>query len=957
MINLAMRRSLALATLLLLTGILPAQDVKIINDFETAAEAEKWFINEWDEKAEVDHEIPITTADLSERNATHGTKSLKRAVPSYLRCTRNPDWSGYDRLDVDVFVEGTEPVSLVIVVGDHEWETHPKEPRSFNNRYNFDVKLQPGANVVSIPVVGLYRGHIGLRNKDITHNIDPSKIVRFDLGFTASDAKAPPATVYIDHMRLVKERLPDGVLAFDFGGENQATFPGFTPITWNTVFGKDGATAGLRRALAHANQSQNDPFPTHLCGDWVQMADAEFVASVPDGDYRVWAMFNDTAEWDWYTSRFRNRWIESRGEKVFTVDRGEGGPTDYLYRFEAIEPKPGDNVWDLYMSHLYRPISFPVRAVDGAISLTFHADAAWSCRLAALVIYPERDRAADERWLTDVERRNRDEFEKRALFLGPKPKPLAPPADAVRSGCWIGYPSLSDDVTFADAPGAAGAAMTAVTAKGQRVAMTFAVRPLRDAGAGPVSLAIADLRGPAGAIPASRIDTRYVHHAVQRGFGDISYTIGPDTLRPVAGSTLALTKETTRQFVISVRVPADAPPGRYVGEARLTAGSLAATVPIALEVEDFALDETTFPMGFYGVYVPGELPTDKRQASLRELFRLMKEFGMTSYGGGPDIRFSGFDAAGAPKLDFAACDSFFAIAREEGFTGLVFDYGGPGGLAGLDNGSVIGATGRTWEKETGKPFGELQRIVWTAIDEHARAANWPVILHSYIDEPRVLSDALDLLEMQKSFRDHAPFVHAGGYYSVDWERSTPLATAVQDIFKTMPWSGLNAHAQIDLDKGREFGRDIYVYNQGRTRFSWGAYQYAEMRKGVKGRVNWHMLALYGYQFFHLDGREPDVGMINWGRDGIMPTPAFVECGEGAADFRYAITLANLIAAKPTAPAAAAAKAYLDAIDAAIPAGQRNPLPGYAGDDAFRRGCIEHIRALRNEGKPTLKPKL
>ncbi len=37
-------------------------------------------------------------------------------------------------------------------------------------------------------------------------------------------------------------------------------------------------------------------------------------------------------------------------------------------------------------------------------------------------------------------------------------------------------------------------------------------------------------------------------------------------------------------------------------------------------------------------------------------------------------------------------------------------------------------------------------------------------------------------------------------------------------------------------------------------------------------MQWHLLALHGYQFFDLDGREPDTAMINWTSQGIVPHP-------------------------------------------------------------------------------------
>jgi hypothetical protein len=36
---------------------------------------------------------------------------------------------------------------------------------------------------------------------------------------------------------------------------------------------------------------------------------------------------------------------------------------------------------------------------------------------------------------------------------------------------------------------------------------------------------------------------------------------------------------------------------------------------------------------------------------------------------------------------------------------------------------------------------------------------------------------------------------------------------------------------------------------------------ARLHKGIRGRMQWHLLALHGNQFFDLDGREPDTAML------------------------------------------------------------------------------------------------
>lgn len=310
---------------------------------------------------------------------------------------------------------------------------------------------------------------------------------------------------------------------------------------------------------------------------------------------------------------------------------------------------------------------------------------------------------------------------------------------------------------------------------------------------------------------------------------------------------------------------------------------------------------------------------------------------MNSFSGGPAIPFSGLDEAGKPKLDFRACDEFFPTAKECGFTKPVYAYDGPAMVEGLNQGG--------WEQKTGKPLKELLPIVWNAVREHAAKEGWLTVNYGFIDEPRVLEPAQQQLALLKAYRESVPFVRTGGFYSVDWSKADPLHAAIQDLFRTMTWSGLNLWTQVDLEKGKELGREVHIYNQGITRYTFGAYQWAAMQKGVRGRMQWHLLALHGYQFFDLDGREPDTAMINWGRSEIIPTIHLARCAEGAADFRLAVTLWNAAQKRRDSAAGQAAIGWLEDVGRRIAPGQRERPQGFMDDETFRETCAAHLKTL------------
>ncbi len=895
-----------------------ATESRVIADFESADDFRNW-------------EFKTKSQRLVEEHVTHGKSALAISANEYMNNFRKQDWSGYDSLDVDIFVAAEEPVAVSVLIGDEAWKTKS----TYWNRYNGSFNLRPGANTLSIPVEGLFRGEAGSRNNDLKSNIDPKAIIRLDIGFQCKSANG---TLYLDHMRLTKESRPEGVLAFDLGPESQVVFPGFTPVSWNTVYGKNGRTFGLRFPAGGPNSARDDTFPTRLYQDYVVMEGNEFQADVPEGLYHVWLVYDDCGYWGGEEARHRSRKVTSNGATLWSEDRGDEGPTDYLYRFENIEPKPGQSVWDLYVKDLFTPKRFDATVKGGPLRLHFESDGALGSKVAALIIYPDSKKDDGAKYAAEVETRNRAEFESRAIFMGPKPAAVAP-APAPAGFTW-GYVPLETDFSFFDLPANRDTPKT-LAARGERVSLSFAVRAEKDFG-GPVAIVPSELKGPAGTIPASGVECRVIRHGTHRTYNNIAYTIAPETVRVIDGD-LKLEKYLTRQFWITIKVPADAAGGLYSGSLKLSAEDLALEVPVSLDVVPVALDEPDFAMGPFGIHVPEGIAGRKK--ALRDLFTILKENGMNSFSGGPGIQFSGLDAAGKPKLDFAACDEFMLAARDAGFSKEVCSYGGPGMVQNLHDGYIIGETGHAWEKKTGKTMGELLKIVWTAVDEHAKAAKWLPIAYEMTDEPRVAETCRAQLELMHLYREHVPFVDIGGSYSVNWTHSDPFETEMQNIFKTLNFSSLNSHSQTDFDKAKELGKRIYIYNQGTSRYSFGAFQWAEFRKGARGRMQWHLLALHGWQFFDLDGREPDTAMINWGRKEVIPTLTLVRCREGADDFRFATTLWNLAEKKKDTPEGKAAQEWLDELARKIAPGQNSAPKDFISDDAFRGGCAERIRGL------------
>jgi hypothetical protein len=179
-------------------------------------------------------------------------------------------------------------------------------------------------------------------------------------------------------------------------------------------------------------------------------------------------------------------------------------------------------------------------------------------------------------------------------------------------------------------------------------------------------------------------------------------------------------------------------------------------------------------------------------------------------------------------------------------------------------------------------------------------------------------------------------VRTSGSYSVHF-RSRPtdrddLLYWHQRFFEALDISSLNGHDPSVLAEAKRLGKQVQIYNQGRTRYSFGLYQFSEFRKGIAARTQWHLNILHGYQFFDLDGREPDNAMLCYGRERLYPTIHFERCRQGAQDFYLYQTLARRVEAAQKAgrntPAVDAAAKLLASLDAAIALNQRSAPADY-----------------------------
>ena len=862
------------------------------------------------------------------------------------------------------------------------------------NRHNSSTIFPPGRTEWTIPVRGLYRGEAGSRNNDIKRDIDPDSIARVDFGF---GARGSEGSVVIDALRLVKAARPAGVWAFDFGPPSQAAMLGWTAVSHATAYSRAlGYGWGPRGGTPWDGADRDTTFGPALIRDFCEAGGYSFHVDVPAGTYRVMLIYENSGYWGGEQAMHTTRRVLVGGQVVYHEERPDGAAYA-LYRFEDVEPIGANaDIWDTYMApELARPVGFDAQAGPDGLTLRFESDRPWGSKLSCLALYRKDDTEAAS-WLKGQMDALAAEFRRMAVCLD-EPAPAFDAPAAWKQRGLVAWPvRIEDDVKPNSVPPAEVAspdaiALSALAVQDEFEPLCIALRPLRDLGV--CRLELEPLAGP------GRLDAvvQVVHYNTSRGFGTIAYHVRAHTLRPA--ESVALPAGVTRELVVTAHAAADSPPGDYAGALGIVGpdGAPVLRVPLRLTVAPVRLERRTdFLMGYYGLMPPPMVPKDRRWDVLAQTLDMLKDHGANAVSGGPSWRLTGWagpagavqaedasqmperaaafkapdkastarsqPAGPAPVIDYGDMDRFFALLKAHGFDRAVNGYGGER-FQGLHDGYEKGATGARVEQQSGLPYEEALMRAWSGVDEHARAAGWPTILYAMCDETRVRDVAerqLDFMQMMAKVSAAFPqTVRTSGSYSVSFaSRPTDkddLTYWHQRFFETLDISALNAHDPSVMAEARRLGKEVQIYNQGRSRYSFGLYQWSEFAKGVAARWQWHLNILHGYQFFDLDGREPDTAMICYGREGLLPTMAFERCREGAEDFYLMQTLQDAVerARQSGAPAK-----YLDALSASVKLNQRTPparlrpLRAEGRDSSSSsRGCRED-RQGRTEGGPS-----
>ena len=513
---------------------------------------------------------------------------------------------------------------------------------------------------------------------------------------------------------------------------------------------------------------------------------------------------------------------------------------------------------------------------------------------------------------------------------------LAVKADEVR-GCQVFVRDLSQAVLpdSEPRPGEATGGIEAFASPGQYETLTFAVKPLRDLG--DVRVRVSDLsagwrRAWQGGIPSSSVEVgvgRYLECLT--GEAGYNYQVLPRVVQP--RDPMPLRGDMTVRWWLRVHVPEGTAPGDYRGAVRVeTEKGPGFSLPLRLRVLPIQLEPVPIPAGLYHFdYVYwythfwqrtfGDDPWLRARVleHERQNMQMLRRYGINSLSmTGEDLRnearYDGDQLKIRDDGPFSQWMDLYASAGMKAMPWYGFESVGGICLPSGNYGRKVTQFSPEWERD----FVSVAH--WVKQQEKARG--WPEVILTTSDE---LSNdgaagaergvkTLQAINRGRGDRPWRTLASVNGPY----ERSlVPLLSIIMPNH-AYPITG-ETLAEIHRQK-----TELWLYNVGTSRATWGFYPWAI---GARGRFQWFNCQIRGDPWNSF-GCDSAYTITRTTPGEPLPSPELFEISEGLNDLRYLATLEKRIAEAAASPkpkareAAAAARKDLDDLRRSIPVDAR-----------------------------------
>ncbi|MFP4473792.1 MAG: glycoside hydrolase domain-containing protein [Candidatus Omnitrophota bacterium] len=774
------------------------------------------------------------------------------------------DWSGFDTLVFEAYNPNEDLVRFGLQIKDKPGG------HSYPQRYEHYFAFRPGYNQFVFNITGI-------KTNNKKRVIDISQII--GLNIFAIDTKEP-TTLYFDNIRLEKAAGSDieGLQRFDFGTDQSETWPGFKKVSGSTRYQDD---TGYGWSSTYGLDAKDRRYPDALLRDWVRGGQS-FKVDVPNGDYAAYIMMEDPGFWEYYQNYPERRLIAEGKVVGEDIMPPEIFFRDHYYAHLNHEDLPGQDVFKNYIQKRFVWRRFTVNVDDRQLDIKCEPNSGYACTFNALIIAPLKQDNQVKNYLQTIDAQRRKAFESQYVEKVPA---FAPLSDTVRAAHQeIGFVPFVKNIQepmFPHEPPRAEQITPDIrvfAAKGESEPFLIGLHALT--GGRTATVKMSALTGENGdTITADTISLRSVQYKLKLIQPNV-YTVRGEMLREQQSAEFE--KGINRFFWGTVDVPDDARPGDYRGIVRVCTADdqCSPAFNIVLTVMPFSLDEPGIPVGLFYSLPPQynwypERKSQKWTAIERHLYD-MRQHGMNTLALGISPGVREIHDGGDVQLDFKFFDQFLHAYKHFGFNQPISGYG------------LISVFHDIRKRTEGNDqlFRSSIQNAFKQIEWHAQQLTGRTILIGLADEvSNTGGEGIDsVIKAAQAVKDAG--LNATAYLN---------STKDVEIFPHLSTATINNGMKIDknlLKKAEKTDTDIWFYNIGQNRFSFGFYLWAS---GAKGRVQWHYQLPAVDPFFDLDGRESDYCASYPSESGPINTPWFEIVREGVDDLRYIRTLENLIA--------------------------------------------------------------
>ena len=452
-----------------------------------------------------------------------------------------------------------------------------------------------------------------------------------------------------------------------------------------------------------------------------------------------------------------------------------------------------------------------------------------------------------------------------------------------------------------------------------------------------VKAAVSDFSSPAGSIPASAFDVRWVRYLAGGGNVHQTYLMSPEIMESF--TSVDLKSGITYQFWVTVKVPETAKGGVYNGSVLIAVpNKKPCEVKIKLEVIPVTLEKG---VGYFGFWYGNEDP-----AVMRREINDLKDYGLTT---GTGIHMPTVYKNGAITVDPDGVYVKFAKAvLESGWKIMEVNISSFGCIPEVQKLGLFSPEfnrlAKDWVEKVKKVYDDnkLGTCMINVYDEpREKSMCRPGINISY-------EDTIQYLKIIKSVPGVKAVVTCAGANKLLDPEMIPLLDRDQPHLT----KGFKDHIAL----AKSLGKELITYNNGYSSLAWG---FCPWKAGASGNLQW-VLPAYSkdrniYSPIKKNSEypgEPNTSAAYATEKGMTPGVKLVYIREGIDDYRYITSLEKKMTELSGNAAAAndvsAAKRVVEEVRNRVPDYPASGIQtGYeAGETAVVKNPAELLKSLR-----------